>query len=262
MFLTLLSKRQETTSIVPLLNIPVWSWLVWGDHYASLRQVRRALRTWSKAARTMSAKDSTRSARQAVKMFGSHESLPEDKSDLCRILGEMFYSGKPDVEELLPALTRVIDPFEKGEARGPIGAQFTPELIGEWFNNVYLAATCLREPKRYGEIPDYLFHWARFAYLQGQLSYGLEQPQLSQDREFGRFFPVLELNDMVMHSCEHLLNFLGIGRNLLKRERDEDMEHPFVWRDRNLETQITQTEILADGISITLMIRPVDHRRR
>src|SRR5205809_339547 len=49
LFLTVLKKRQETARIAPLCNIPVFVWLWWGDSFIPLRQVRRALNTWSGA---------------------------------------------------------------------------------------------------------------------------------------------------------------------------------------------------------------------
>ena len=46
LFLVLLEKRREVKRTATLCNIPVSVWLLWGDEYVRLRQVRRALNTW------------------------------------------------------------------------------------------------------------------------------------------------------------------------------------------------------------------------
>ncbi len=48
LFLILLDKHGSVSRPV-LLNIPVALWLIWGDDYVPLRQVRRAMATWSGA---------------------------------------------------------------------------------------------------------------------------------------------------------------------------------------------------------------------
>ena len=45
LLIAVLNKRKEGVGRIALLNIPVATWLIWGDRYTPLRQARRALAT-------------------------------------------------------------------------------------------------------------------------------------------------------------------------------------------------------------------------
>jgi hypothetical protein len=46
LFEQLLAARRSARRVKTLCNIPVWTWLTWGDSYVPLRQAKRATETW------------------------------------------------------------------------------------------------------------------------------------------------------------------------------------------------------------------------
>ena len=126
LFLLVLRKRRdEVKRVLTLCNIPVAIWMYYGDQYVPLRQVRRALSTWSASYTYVSEAAAKRGARRLV------DQLPKTRraarTELMEIIAKAAYLGKVDRPALVDALAAALDPDRSGHAVGPPGATLTPE---------------------------------------------------------------------------------------------------------------------------------------
>ena len=78
LLLVLLNKRPEAKRST-LCNLPVALWLIWGDAYVPLRQVRRALATWADGWGLVSGSRADRTARDVLDQFDHPDAKSEDR---------------------------------------------------------------------------------------------------------------------------------------------------------------------------------------
>ncbi len=120
LFLALL-KHHQTARRPVLCNIPVSIWLLWGDAYIPLRQVRRALGTWAAAYGTVSFTKAKDGAEQTLLQLDHPDAREQDRAKLRKLLTQAGKSGTPNLHAIDEATRLVIDPHGTGLSRGPMG---------------------------------------------------------------------------------------------------------------------------------------------
>lgn len=205
LFLTLLEKRDEGRPIAALCNIPVWLWLWWGDGYVPLRQVRRAMQTWAKAAGYPPAGRARTDIRRLMGDWGDPGARRKDRQALEEALYPMVCSGRVDEGALLPLVQRVFDPKATGTPRGPVGGQLTPD------GYVRLLRARVEAITHLDDLDDQLFEQARLAYLGTRRRYEAARPYLTTDPEMGERFAAQDLSAVIMDACLDLATLLGLG---------------------------------------------------
>jgi hypothetical protein len=186
--------------------MPVWLWLVWGDEHASLRQVRRALATWSgrDQKKTVSITGAEKIARQIVKQHTHPDAKREDRRQLREFLKLAIYYRNSDREKLLALARPVFDPHATGRLRGPAGAPVSAEIFSDLIEARATALAFL------DEIPDNVFEWARGAYAESIVGYLQDFPRFASDPEFGHIHRPLDAQEAVNNACRSLLTLLGL----------------------------------------------------
>jgi hypothetical protein len=259
LFLALLGKRREVKHIAPLCNIPVWLWLFWGDEYAPLRQVRRALETWGGVrggTKGLSWAKARASARQQVEQWGSSLARPKDRKALVDALSKIIYKQQLDFDTLVPLLERVFDPTHTGQPRGPLGAPVTPA------DYALLIRVRLETLAQLDALDDSLFEWARFMYLTMLPQYLQDQPQFAADPELGKLFTRPDINELVNNACTSLIATIGLARAVPTSASSSSLENPKTWVDNRLRATITHTVATDSGMEVGLEVKPRDDQDR
>ncbi len=210
LLLTLLLKRQEIKKLItPLFNIPIWIWLEYGDEYVPLRQMKRALLSWSRAHgyQANSWKRARLSARALLDSFKHEDSTRADRNALVEVLARASYNGTCDLLELRRAIEKVFDPDGVDRALGPRGAQLTVDSI------VSLVGARLRTIGRIESIKDDEFLSAQTAYAQATNLYWRELPRFVSDPEMGDFFEINDVEKRLNSACMSLVTLIGLQDN-------------------------------------------------
>jgi hypothetical protein len=257
LFLALLDKRREVKHIAPLCNMPVWLWLFWGDEYAPLRQVRRALETWGGVrggTKGLSWAKAHASARQQVERWGSSLARPKDRQALVDALSKMIYKQQFDSDALVPLLERVFDPAHTGQPRGPLGAPVTPA------DYALLIRVRLEALAQLDALDNSLFEWARFMYLTMLPQYFQGQPQFAADPELGKLFTRPDINELVNNVCASLIGTIALARAVPSSASNNTLDNPKTWVDNRLRATITHTVATDSGLEVGLEVKPKDHQ--
>ena len=222
LFPSLLRKRAAAQSVATLANIPVWLWLVWGDRYVPLRQVRRALSTWARQQWASEAK-ARRAARQLVADFDTRE--PRTRTDVIALITEALRGMREingdrfaDMDALREQLARL----GEGETLETGGATFTLTPAGA----AQLISARLDALRHLSEFSDAAFHWARFTYNVGRADYGRRAPELAEHERFGHVFQDTSLEEMMNRACLDLVTTLGLSRMINFNKLPEKSPQP------------------------------------
>ncbi len=121
LFVSLLKHRQRARRAATLCNIPVGLWLMYGDGYAPLRQVRRSMATWASAYAVVGKGRAETSARELLEQVAHPDATESDRDRFELIITRAAQSQLPDLQELDEVAPKVIDPHRSGLARGPMG---------------------------------------------------------------------------------------------------------------------------------------------
>jgi hypothetical protein len=213
LFLTLLRQRSGIKHVIPLFNIPVALWLIWGDDYVPLRQARRALGSWI----TMSWKTSKARARATARQFVDSISDPKAgganrKALLDALANGMASPGSFDREHVLTLVRRVFDPRGTGNPRGPAGAEITAEGV------VNVLQARVQAFLRFSDVSDDLLIWSRKVYRHINTMYVADLPQLMRDPAYGHLHAKRGIEERVNAACVDFLTTLGLV--LLSEESD------------------------------------------
>lgn len=254
LFLALLRKRSEIDSVATLANIPVWMWLVWGDRYVPLRQVRQALSTWARQQWASEAK-ARRAARQLVDDFDTRE--PRTRTDVIALITEAL-RGMPEIHDDrfadMDALREQLERLGEGEALEMGGATFNLTPAGA----AQLIFARLDALRHLTEFSDAAFHWARFVYNVGRADYGRRAPELAEHERFGHIFQDTSLGEMMNRACLDLVTTLGVSRMLNFNESPEGLHNPMTWEIGNLRMQINETRVHGSGIDLDFDVAPAE----
>ena len=209
LFITLLGHRQRapTTSRATLTNFPVALWLIWGDAYVPIRQVRRALGTWVGRHGATGWKQSQTTAREVLDHLDHPSARDEDRAALADAIAHAGYQGRIDAAELLPLVTRVFDPNETGMTRGPLGLMKADDYI----NTVVARTTALAH---LDDASDISYEHAREIYRRAGPMAQHTPPipvagHLISARSLGAR-PTLSFDAVVNRACLDLITLLGV----------------------------------------------------
>lgn len=201
LFLQLLNHRDSVKRISGLCVIPVGLWLYWGDDWVPLGQARRALRTWWDASDVGRLEHSQKSARIVVDAILPGHSPRKIKSELRRVVQQGRYSGRFDVESMVPLVERALSATQGGRW-GPWAA--TPLEVVNGMRAMTVAID------RYDELTDGQFIEVRARHRNNVQNYVRNYPAFSADKKFGGVFEAPSWSLFINRSCSSLLFELGL----------------------------------------------------
>jgi hypothetical protein len=208
LFRSLVERRGDVKRITVLANLPVFVWLEWGDDFVPLRQVRRALASWTGPTRKVPWKQARTNARELLGQIEDPRAKREDKAALVTLVAQTAYSGVPvDREQLIDAVAKVLDPDATAAQHGPPGARFSPD------GYVELLEARLVARDRIADLPDSHFRWARNAYRVSTRDYESDQPRLRAEAgpRFAPLFERMTMEHRLNNACHSLLTLIGLG---------------------------------------------------
>lgn len=130
LFRLLMDKRPDVTGIVPLCNIPVAIWLMWGEPYVRTAQAQRALATWAGKSGKGSWPTARAQARQVADFLDDLDASRAQRERLIEALAKTARARRVD-KDLRDALHDVFDPFGEGRTYGSSRFPLTEEhLLG------------------------------------------------------------------------------------------------------------------------------------
>ncbi|MDR3687194.1 MAG: hypothetical protein P4L93_09595 [Coriobacteriia bacterium] len=209
LFLSLLRQRQHGINQVgTLANVPVFIWLNGGDSYVPVRQIVRALRTWSDRYAKAEWSNAKGAALGSIAPFIDPAATDGAKEALrLALAAAMNGDGRFDRLRVESLLRAVIDPEATGRAPGPSGANVTPEGVAALLAARFEA----RARARSGTISEAELRDARMLYLYSHAAYAKEQPGLAADfRSRGRF-AAPALDEVASRACLDLLTAVGLN---------------------------------------------------
>lgn len=242
LFLTILAKRQTVHQVALLCNVPVALWLYEGDSFVPLRQVKRALATWSGLSTSMSWATAQRTARHLLNDLGHPEARLKDQKAFVDAATGMFYRDAFDETALLPLLRTVFDPKQRGLARTYGGLEITPEAYLELMQARWTAVRSL------DTIDNSFFQWARYANLMARKQHQVRLAHLGVT--LGEPVPSAMLND----ACRDLVTLLGLGLHMPVGDRDPSLHNPSTWKNAQLQSTVQSRETGA-GFEVGVTVR-------
>jgi hypothetical protein len=223
LFLALLDQRRDAPNVLPLLNVPVATWLLWGDAFVPRRQMRRGMETWANGIRDAPSSRARAGARNLVEAWAQPDAKRSDKRRLVSLLDAHRWDGAVDSTGLRSLAKSVFEPAIALEGTRPLGFGLTGEGYARALAGAYQAFSSM------ATLPDSLFEWARYTCLTGLVSYAQAQPQLSVDPTFGANYGVLDLEALVSTACKELARVLGIACSGTIQAADGDLVQPSTW---------------------------------
>ncbi|MGP0108439.1 MAG: hypothetical protein ACLPR9_06190 [Acidimicrobiales bacterium] len=203
LFLSLLQHRGSGQGVARLTVIPVGVWLLWGDEFVGLPQVRRALSTWVGGVPwERSAERAQQMAKKAVRELAESSADPEAKAALEAALADVVYNRHFDKEQISPLVRAVVDPKGTGRRHGPIGQSV--EEVTEFLGSLITGMTTFEHAEKGAFIE------ARMRYRQTVASYTADWPRLSSADTIGTLFERPTLEFFMNRACRDLLTHLGL----------------------------------------------------
>lgn len=208
LLLTLLHHRPNN-GIASLARIPVGIWTYWGDDYVPLRQARRAFITWLGDSR-VSQRKAKESAKALLGQLDNPAASTAARRHLVRIVADVAYTGRADLEMLDSAVRDVFEPGSKhvrralGHPAAPITAESVIDLI-----RARLAAVGQLNA---GAVTDESFLQARQAHLMVFHEYIGQQPALaaSAPQHLPSMYERPNWEAALNSCCSDLLTILGL----------------------------------------------------
>ena len=173
-------------------------WLYWGEDYVPLRQVRRALETYSEVRKSAHRHDYPRAARALVRSLARRGADPRAKAATVDLLVDAARARHLDLDALRPLLVEVVGRADPTAQMDGPRALFT--IAAEW-----AAVT------RFDELADGHFRWARAFSLYGQADYARSGPVLAADPRFGAMHQPFDLQHLANRACQDVLFVLGMA---------------------------------------------------
>jgi hypothetical protein len=198
LWLTLLGKRREITSLRTMANGPVFMWLMWGDSYVPQRQAQRALETWAEVTRRSPRHGYHASARGLVRSLAAPKADKRATSALIDALADMFAARRynPAIERLLVAVVGPSDASAQTDG---------PRVAG-------ILEAQMRAREDFATFKTWRFGWARAMYLMSQLDYSRAQPYLATDSRFGHLNKRFDVEYLFGSACNDMLLILGLSQ--------------------------------------------------
>lgn len=238
LFLSLLQQRRKGNirENGPLCNIPVWLWVYWGDlGGVSLKQVRRAMRTWTAYWRGQSYATVRKSAREVVRLASSTHAT--NKRELVDALSRIGVSGADiDDEELRYLLDQVIGPRAKGPEQAPFSTDYIALMLG-------IRALAMQQVDEVLAQPDAAWEWTKVALLTTYAGYYEMQSEFATDPHMGRRFPRLTVAALCESVCYYLFTLLSIAHQQVPPSDVPPVLHPASWKAGEVQAFI-QTQVM------------------
>lgn len=209
LLMTLLHHR-PTNGIKSLARIPVGIWLYFGDAYAPLAQVRRAMTTWLGDPRS-SLREARESAQEMLRRLDNPHATDAARKVLLTTLSEIAHTGRLDPTQLERAVRDVFEPGS-GQIRRVVGHPDAPLMV-ESVLDVIQARMLAVDRLTHGQVTDDDFNQARHGHLVTFAEYAAQHSQLAafaSPGTPGMYEPVtaeLALNS----ACGNLLTTLGMA---------------------------------------------------
>lgn len=198
----LLIHRGRGAGIGDLCNLPVGLWIYFGDAYVQLRQVRRALATWTGR-------------------YGGVRRWPEARAAARRLLSmlpDAAFRGRRRalVEDLARVLYNGFQQAGQAEAwrRDLVAAVETPgpdQLLPLPQAQVDVLMARLEVVRQLDHLADSSFHWARVFLLSGLDGYQREHQRIAEHYGPAVDAEPLTWNNLLPRACMDLLTVLGMG---------------------------------------------------
>ncbi len=202
LFLSLLHHRSSVKHVGELATIPVSVWLLWGEPWVELPQVRRAISTWRGGhLKASSDEKAVASARAIVKSFARPESTRAQRMNLREEMVWAGLDGEIDRKRVAPLINAVIDPAGSGKGFGPFHAS------GEDIADYYFFLT--RAAVEIEKFSDGLLFEARARYRDFLLVYLRDWAFLHALPEHGPGFERPTMQLMINNSCRDLLGAIA-----------------------------------------------------
>jgi hypothetical protein len=253
LFLQLLAKRGEAKTVAVLCNVPVWLWLWWGDGFVPLRQLRRAMATWAKAAREPARGRAAAAVSALIADWGAPDAPKRVQRQLAEALYPMVSTGRVNVTTLRPLLDAAWVPKKPGRGNTDPGVSVSVDgylqLLRARVDAVHRLAMPEGSPrfeggKRIEPIGDALYEWARLTYLTTRQSYGARLAAAGKLPD--------DLSDIAMSACLDLATMLGLGLIGPVGAPPTSPFNPEPWRREGLRSTLETT---AGPKSINVQVR-------
>jgi hypothetical protein len=245
LFLALLRHRQKGNirENGALCNIPVWLWLYWGElGGVSLKQVRRAMHTWTAYWRGQSYATVRKSARELVALASYARGT--NKRELVEELSHIGVSGADiDDEELRYLLDQVIGPHAKGPEQAPFSTDYIASMLG-------IRSLAMQQVDDVLAQSDALWEWAKVAQLTACTEYQQMQPEFASDPHLGDRFPRQTVTALIESSCYYLFTLLGIAYQRIVPYGVPTIFCPSTWQTGKVKASI-QTRIVPTALLLT-----------
>jgi len=204
LFVALLQLRERKARRAQLAKIPVWLWLRWGDEYAPLRQVRRALETWEIGIRSASWSKTDARAAQLATAVSAPGARQHKKRWFRTVLSDIATDAAYDRSEFISAGREIMDPDRTNSFRGPVDASLGPEQYAD------LIDARLEAISRLSEFSDEEFSEARDFYRYARADYAQRYGGFHLDPDIGRIFEAPTDNREIDSACLRLVEILGL----------------------------------------------------
>ncbi len=224
LWLLLLEKRRQTGQVPNLCNVPVGLWLYFGDDYASIRQVRKCMRTWSE--RYGSSRGHKLAKQTARQLLADLPIATASKNVRARLVSEMASAllrgirQNEDRRTLREQMLGAID----GHIHGYNKASAIVDLV--------LIRLVASHHLTHSDVLDHIFQWARVWHLFGLRSYVEALDSGKLPKMTGVEFDQPDFNRLIPSACRDLMSAVGMALTLGKEEvLPAPFFHPDSWKD-------------------------------
>ena len=197
LFFALLNKRRTVKRLATLYNIPVFTWLGWGEDYVPIRQVRKVMRSFVAQRGKTSATAAANTANDYFRTLSVKRPTPIQSDNLNRVLSEISAVHRSELgqfqDQLDEALRAVI---------APNGTRLTLPTVDNtiWAINCRLAAAgAFYNHTDEQQLPDHTLRKVQFEFSQTAPEYINADPWRRDER----------LGELANGACSNLLFLLG-----------------------------------------------------
>jgi len=203
----LVKLRPRVTRMAKLCKVPVWTWLTNEEMAIPVRQVRKALATWAKAATDRRQRAGEAEARKMARRWRQPGASGTQGPFVDAVVNNLG-SGKWDGEAVARTLNALLG-IKSGDQLGPDAAPISGAVYARELEIRLEAIANLHQ------MPDALFYEARAVYHRANASYAQQQRDLARDPAVGHLYNVRDQSDILNDACRDLVDILG----LLQRAR-------------------------------------------
>lgn len=231
LWLLLLDKRRETSQVPNLCNVPVGLWLYFGDDYATMRQVRKCLRTWSLRYGSSRGHNQAKQWARALLAGVSIQASKNARANLVTTMARVLLHGLPNDEERRRLHTQLLDVVvDTGHGKDAAAAAMVELVLIRLLASRHLS---------HETVPDHILAWSRVWHLFGLRQYMAAQQDGSLPDVPGVDFSNPDFEKLIPNACRDLVSAVGMALSLTKTEQlPAPFFHPDTWRDGWASVQV------------------------